>query len=460
MASGRKPLYERTSSLSFSLRNCNGQQDGAGLGNNLASSPYSPFISANNSDITKKMFEYDRLALDVAEQFAPKTLHSPRSKSFFEAASPNSGFEDGSNRRLSGGSSSNDMFDCASSGYGSPGLVGTPLASPAPNSLQYISNHLQKMFIDQGFSEDISATQNLLNNLNGLNGKNGFDPLAKDGNGIINGGANLLANGTNGFEASLMKSLENPLVPCSPIGINTVQSSMVDNMQILASIPPPNMGISPANILPTINNGISDQGLDKIFAARPIESRRFSESSQTTPKPIFHSQTSITPTLPMQIISPEATPRATPPPAAAKPPPAANDGFETDEIQEFASLLCSPKKAPPPRYQCHICYQNGHYISDCPMRFNSPYEELTPYQGRKKCYGEFQCQQCKRKWTSQNSVANEAQSCIKCHVPVFPHKQLPIDKAVALGLVKAQKAIPTKIAPIGHGRPPLTTNHT
>jgi hypothetical protein len=120
---------------------------------------------------------------------------------------------------------------------------------------------------------------------------------------------------------------------------------------------------------------------------------------------------------------------------------------------------------PPSRYICHICYQQGHYISDCPQvsifyiyppliliyhnylqRFNSPYEELTPYQGRKKCYGEFQCEmvcykanlsksdlipiisslQCKRKWTSQNSVANEAQSCIKCHVPVFPHKQVSI----------------------------------
>jgi hypothetical protein len=135
------------------------------------------------------------------------------------------------------------------------------------------------------------------------------------------------------------------------------------------------------------------------------------------------------------------------------PPVAVEDGFSPDEIAQFAQLLCSPKKAPPQRYQCHICYQSGHYISDCPMRFNSPYEELTPYQGRKKCYGEFQCQQCKRKWTSQNSVANEAQSCIKCHVPVFPHKQLPVDKAVALGLVKLQKTVATK--PIGHGRPPF-----
>lgn len=84
---------------------------------------------------------------------------------------------------------------------------------------------------------------------------------------------------------------------------------------------------------------------------------------------------------------------------------AIEDGFSQAEIAGFAELLSSPKKVifqfsllhqscvfqtPPPRYQCHICYATGHhYISDCPQRFNSPYDELTPYQGRKKCYGEF-----------------------------------------------------------------------
>ncbi|KAI6216159.1 Zinc finger CCHC domain-containing protein 24 [Aphelenchoides fujianensis] len=129
-----------------------------------------------------------------------------------------------------------------------------------------------------------------------------------------------------------------------------------------------------------------------------------------------------------------------------------DDGFSADEIAQFAQLLCSPKKLPPARYQCHICFNTGHYISDCPMRFNSNYEELTPYQGRKRCFGEFTCNQCKRRWTSQNSVANEAQNCIKCSLPVFPHKQLPVEKAAALGLVKAQRTVPTKVAPIGHGR--------
>ncbi|CAD6191935.1 unnamed protein product [Caenorhabditis auriculariae] len=147
------------------------------------------------------------------------------------------------------------------------------------------------------------------------------------------------------------------------------------------------------------------------------------------------------------------TPMHTPVPKSEDTPMAVEDGFSKDEIAGFAELLSSPKKQPPARYQCHICYASGHhYISDCPQRFNSPYDELTPYQGRKKCYGEFTCQQCKRKWNSQNSVANEAQSCIKCHVPVFPHKQLPVEKAVTLGLVKAQSV--AKVAPIGHGRPP------
>lgn len=46
---------------------------------------------------------------------------------------------------------------------------------------------------------------------------------------------------------------------------------------------------------------------------------------------------------------------------------ATEDGFSFNEIAQFAQLLSSPKKAPPSRYQCHICYKTGHYISDCPL---------------------------------------------------------------------------------------------
>lgn len=51
-------------------------------------------------------------------------------------------------------------------------------------------------------------------------------------------------------------------------------------------------------------------------------------------------------------------------------------------------------------------------------------ESLTPYQGKKRCFGEYKCPKCKRKWMSGNSWANMGQECIKCHVNVYPHKQV------------------------------------
>jgi len=339
------------------------------------------------------MFEYDRLALDVAEQFTNKNFNASRNNQHcFESIlkTPGNQSQDEVSRRLSGGSCSTDVFDCgASSGYGSPGLVGTPLASPAPN-VQCLATQLHKMLLDQGYSEDSA---------NGI-----AVPMSSSLNSSISG------HSPRSYELLAFSNSMKDLKP------NSLQM-------------PSMFGPSPM--------------------PNPIE---FLSIEDTTEE---HGKASSMPPIPPQTPVPTGK-------SAAKviTPVAMEDGFSTDEIAQFAELLCSPKKAPPARYQCHICGarggdQSSHYISDCPMRFNSPYEELTPYQGRKKCYGEFQCQQCKRKWTSQNSVANEAQSCIKCHIPVFPHKQLPVDKAVALGLVKAQKNVQTKIAPIGHGRPPF-----
>jgi hypothetical protein len=337
------------------------------------------------------MFEYDRLALDVAEQLTNKANNTQATtknlQSCFDSylRGPIINAEETS-RRLSGGSSTTDVFDCgASSGYGSPGFVGTPLASPAPN-VQCLANQLHKMFIDQGFCDEAINGMPVPNSTSFGSSLNGHSPRSYE----------LLA-------------LSNSMKEFKPSSYNNGFGH-----------PPPSFGTSPLNIeLPSVDKS-EDYG--KPSSMPPISSQALTPAVRANNK---------TPVV------------------------AVEDGFSNDEIAQFAELLCSPKKAPPVRYQCHICYQTGHYISDCPMRFNSPYEELTPYQGRKKCYGEFQCQQCKRKWTSQNSVANEAQSCIKCHVPVFPHKQLPVDKAVALGLVKAQKNVQTKIAPIGHGRPPF-----
>lgn len=51
-------------------------------------------------------------------------------------------------------------------------------------------------------------------------------------------------------------------------------------------------------------------------------------------------------------------------------------------------------------------------------------DSLTPYQGRKRCFGEFKCTKCKRKWMSGSSYANMAQECIKCHILIYPSKQV------------------------------------
>uniref|UniRef100_A0A674MN14 Zinc finger, CCHC domain containing 24 n=1 Tax=Takifugu rubripes TaxID=31033 RepID=A0A674MN14_TAKRU len=82
-----------------------------------------------------------------------------------------------------------------------------------------------------------------------------------------------------------------------------------------------------------------------------------------------------------------------------------------------------PNKRPPPNYLCHLCFNKGHYIKDCPQA-RPKGEGLTPYQGKKRCFGEYKCPKCKRKWMSGNSWANMGQECIKCHINVYPHKQV------------------------------------
>ena len=49
---------------------------------------------------------------------------------------------------------------------------------------------------------------------------------------------------------------------------------------------------------------------------------------------------------------------------------------------------------------------------------------LTPYQGKKRCFGEFKCPSCQRKWMSGNSWANSGQMCVCCRIMVYPHKQV------------------------------------
>ena len=55
-------------------------------------------------------------------------------------------------------------------------------------------------------------------------------------------------------------------------------------------------------------------------------------------------------------------------------------------------------------------------------------EKLTPYQGKKRSFGIFECSKCKRKWRSACSWANKYQECINCVSEVYPHKQFPLKR--------------------------------
>uniref|UniRef100_A0A182IWH5 Zf-3CxxC domain-containing protein n=1 Tax=Anopheles atroparvus TaxID=41427 RepID=A0A182IWH5_ANOAO len=69
-------------------------------------------------------------------------------------------------------------------------------------------------------------------------------------------------------------------------------------------------------------------------------------------------------------------------------------------------------------------------------------EGKTPYQGKKRCFGEYKCPKCKRKWMSGNSWANHGQECIKCHINVYPHKQRPLEKPDGLDVSDQSKVHP------------------
>ncbi|XP_055380608.1 putative uncharacterized protein DDB_G0282129 [Condylostylus longicornis] len=98
-------------------------------------------------------------------------------------------------------------------------------------------------------------------------------------------------------------------------------------------------------------------------------------------------------------------------------------------------------RPPPINYLCHLCFKKGHFIRDCPQAHPKG-EGLTPYQGKKRCFGEYKCQKCKRKWMSGNSWANMGQECIKCHINVYPHKQRPLDKPDGLDVSDQSKVHP------------------
>ncbi|KAJ1522136.1 hypothetical protein ONE63_002447 [Megalurothrips usitatus] len=110
-------------------------------------------------------------------------------------------------------------------------------------------------------------------------------------------------------------------------------------------------------------------------------------------------------------------------------------------ILDLAYASSKAARAPPEAYLCHLCFNKGHYIKDCPQA-RPKGEGLTPYQGKKRCFGEYKCPKCKRKWMSGNSWANMGQECIKCHINVYPHKQRPLEKPDGLDVSDQSKVHP------------------
>ncbi|XP_014483861.1 PREDICTED: zinc finger CCHC domain-containing protein 24-like, partial [Dinoponera quadriceps] len=113
----------------------------------------------------------------------------------------------------------------------------------------------------------------------------------------------------------------------------------------------------------------------------------------------------------------------------------------TEQFNELTVVDRRTYRRPPPTYLCHLCFRKGHYIKDCPQA-RPRGDGLTPYQGKKRCFGEYKCPKCKRKWMSGNSWANMGQECIKCHINVFPHKQRPLEKPDGLDVSDQSKVHP------------------
>lgn len=116
-------------------------------------------------------------------------------------------------------------------------------------------------------------------------------------------------------------------------------------------------------------------------------------------------------------------------------------GDLADHFTELELVDRKPTKRPPPSYLCHLCFKKDHYIKDCPQA-RPKSEGLTPYQGKRRSFGEYMCPKCKRKWMSSNSWANMGQECKKCRINVFPHKQRPLEQPDHLDVSDQSKVHP------------------
>ena len=89
-------------------------------------------------------------------------------------------------------------------------------------------------------------------------------------------------------------------------------------------------------------------------------------------------------------------------------------------------------------YVCIIC---PHYF----MQSRPREKGITPYQGQKRCFGEYFCPTCNKTWMSGNSWANAGQLCRGCGMNIYPHKQRPLEKPDGLDCSDIRKEHPQEL---------------
>ncbi|XP_037068682.1 zinc finger CCHC domain-containing protein 24-like [Pollicipes pollicipes] len=119
----------------------------------------------------------------------------------------------------------------------------------------------------------------------------------------------------------------------------------------------------------------------------------------------------------------------------------AEDGL----MVEFASLQLQDKPDKPPKhYRCGVCHEIGqHFINFCPQALKTGVK--TPYQGKRRAFGEYQCCECRRLWQSSRSWANMAQECQSCRIRIYPHRQTPLHKPGGLDKIDQDKKHPAEL---------------
>lgn len=104
------------------------------------------------------------------------------------------------------------------------------------------------------------------------------------------------------------------------------------------------------------------------------------------------------------------------------------------------------RTCPSPSSSASIANASTMVTSHDPLNVSTDYPSgLTPYQGRKRCFGEFRCKHCNRKWMSGNSWANSFQLCKKCQNIVYPQRQRPLERPDGLDVSDQSKEHPQEL---------------